>query len=425
MRVLISGAGIAGPSLAFWLAKTGAQITILERATELLPHGQNVDVQGSARMVLRKMGLFEAIKARNTTEKGTQFIGPDGKPFACFPMIPGMTVSATSELEILRGDIARVLWDATKDLDNVKYCLGTTIDKVLDNGSDSVDVQLSTGETQSYDLLVVADGQWSKVRKQVFPDEMVQVVDKGAVAVYWTTKRTPRDNDWWNIYVALGRRVLSLRPDPYGTIRACITYMPTTEEEKRKWKAAARADRQTKEDLVRQQFADAGWESRRLLDDMSDAPDFYFQQMEQIKMTHWSLNRVVCLGDTAHAPTPLTGAGTSLALDGAFVLAGELSKLQPGEHPARALDAYENTFKPFVEDQQSLPSFIPGVVHPRSAWHRWIIQTFLWVVSKAVAQAVATPWLRKKLGDHSNNEDFPLPSYPLIEGDVKERTADS
>lgn len=420
MNVLISGAGIAGPALAFWLARTGARITVLEKATELLPHGQNVDVQGSARMVLRKMGLFETIKSHNTTEKGTQFIGHNGKPFAFFPMIPGTTVSMTSELEILRGDIAKVLWEATKDLDNVEYRLGTTITQVLRNGPEDVQVQLSTGEKRSYDLLVVADGQWSKVRKQVFPAEMVKTVDKGAVAIYWTSKRTSRDNEWWNIFVALGRRVLSVRPDPYGTIRACFTFMPTTDDEKRRWKEAARADRQVKEDLVRRQFADAGWEAQRLLEDMREAPDFYFQQLEQIKMSQWSMERVVCLGDTAHAPTPLTGAGTSLALDGAYVLAGEISKLQPGEHPARALQAYEAAFKPFVEKTQDLPSFVPGVVHPQAAWHRWLIQTLLWFVSKAVAGAVATPWLRKKIGDHSNDLDFPLPSYPLIEGDGKE-----
>jgi 2-polyprenyl-6-methoxyphenol hydroxylase-like FAD-dependent oxidoreductase len=108
MRVLISGAGIAGPTLAWFLAKTGAQITILEQSKGLFPHGQNVDLQGSAVEVVRRKGLFEEVKKGNTTEKGAQFIGSNGTPFASFPLTDGSSASPTSPSEIMRGDLVRI-----------------------------------------------------------------------------------------------------------------------------------------------------------------------------------------------------------------------------------------------------------------------------------------------------------------------------
>jgi len=183
MRVLISGAGVAGPTLAYWLAKTGARITVLEKAQSLLPHGQNVDMEGSAITVIKKMGLMDQYRNFNTTEKGTLFIDSKGRPFAPFPV---KNTSFTSEFEILRGDLAAILYKAAKDHPNVKYLFGTTINRVLSNDDASVKVELSNGEVQEFDILVAADGQWSKVRRQCFPPESVKVVDYDMYAIYYT-----------------------------------------------------------------------------------------------------------------------------------------------------------------------------------------------------------------------------------------------
>ncbi|KAF9632487.1 putative 2-polyprenyl-6-methoxyphenol hydroxylase-like oxidoreductase protein [Lasiodiplodia theobromae] len=407
MRVLISGAGIAGPTLAWYLAKAGARITIVEKSHALLPHGQNIDINGSALTVIKKMGLIDQIRRFNTTEKGTQFIDPKGRPFAPFPVKSGSSASPTSEFEILRGDLAAVLHEATKNHPNIDYMFGTTISRVISNNNAAVKVELSNGEVQDYALLAAADGQWSKVRKECFPPESVNVIDKGMYAVYWTISRLPGDNDWWNIYQALGSRILSLRPDPHGTMRACITRMPCSDAQKKAWQEATRSDRKTQEELVRMDFADAGWQAQRLLDSMSQAPDFYFQAIQQIKLAKWSNNRVVSIGDAAYAPTPLTGAGASLAITGAYVLAGELSKLNDGQHPSSALSAYESTFRPFVEETQNIPFFVPAIAHPETTWKRWLLQAFVGALSKAVA----TPWLVNKFDRDNNEEDFPLPDY--------------
>ena len=412
MRVLISGAGIAGPALARGLAKVGTRVSIVEKTQAILPHGQNVDIKGSAVTAVKKMGLLDQIKRFNTREKGSQFIDPKGRPFALFPLREGSSASFTSEFEILRGDLAAIFHEATKDHPNVDYLLDTTIKEVVSNDDESVKVELSNGEICEFDLLVAADGQWSKVRKQCFPPESVSVVDKGMYVVYWTIPRLPSDNDWWNIYHALGSKIITLRPDPYGTIRAMFTIMPCNDSQKTAWQAASRGSRQTQQDLLRSEFADAGWQAQRFLDAMSQAPDFYFQAIQQIRMTKWSQSRVVCLGDTAYAPTPLTGQGTSLAITGAYILAAELSKLDTDEHPAKALEAYENTFRPFVEQAQQIPSFIPAIVHPETAWKRWLFQTSI----SAISKVVRIPGVgRRKRSDDDDDDGFPLPQYPSFD----------
>src|ERR1700753_1529027 len=153
MHVLISGAGIAGPTLAWFLARLGARITIVEKASRIRPGGQNIDIQGSAITVMKKLGLMEEIRRFNTLEKGTQFIDPKGKPFAAFPLKEGQ-FSLTAPNEILREDLAGVLYNATKDHPNVSYLFETVVTEVISNGDDAVRVELSNGDVQEYDFLV-------------------------------------------------------------------------------------------------------------------------------------------------------------------------------------------------------------------------------------------------------------------------------
>ena len=216
MHVLVSGAGIAGPTLAWFLAKRGACVTVLEKAKALFPHGQSVDLQGSAVTVVKRMGLLDEVRKHNTKETGTQFIDSKGTPFAPFPILEGSGASLSSEFEILRGDLAAILYRATKDLPNVEYKFDSTIRTVVKNDKSSVQVELSDGSTHEYDILVAADGQWSKVRKQCFPSEAVRAIHKGMYAVYFTVPRISSDNNMWNIYVALRSRIVALRPDSHG-----------------------------------------------------------------------------------------------------------------------------------------------------------------------------------------------------------------
>jgi 2-polyprenyl-6-methoxyphenol hydroxylase-like FAD-dependent oxidoreductase len=405
MRVLISGAGIAGPTLAWHLAKAGMQVTVVEKRTRSQAQtGQNIDVNGTALRVLKEMGLFADLRRLNTTERGTHFVDRHGTPYAAFP-VEG--ISMTSEHEILRGDLAQILMDSTMQHERIEYLFETAVQDVLANDEQAVEVQLSNGDTRRVELLVAADGQWSRTRRAVFPADAVSTNDKGAFFAYWTAPRSASDDEWWRIFTALPNRVAMVRPDPYGTLRVCLSFFPRTDAQRAEWQTASRAGPEAQQELVRRQFADAGWEVPRLLDTIKDAPDFYMQKCEQIKLRHWSVGRVVALGDAAYAPTPLTGMGAPLSILGARVLAGELSKLAPDEHPARALEAYEQVYRPFVEETQALPSFVPGIVHPQSAWRLWLLQTALSIG----ARIVSLSFVKSRVNRDPEVEDFKLPEY--------------
>jgi 2-polyprenyl-6-methoxyphenol hydroxylase-like FAD-dependent oxidoreductase len=410
MNVLISGASVAGPALAWWLARTGARVTILEKTPTLMPIGQNIDLHGSSVTIAKKMGILQDIRDFNTTEVGTKFVDSNGKAFATMPLTPGASVSPTNELEILRGDLAKVFYKATKGSPNIEYRFGTTVKRVISNDDEAVEVELSDGRVEKYDLLVAADGQWSKLRKANFPPDVVQIRDYNLFAVYWTTDRLPSDDRWWNIYQATGSRSIGTRPDPYGNLRASILFVPPTESQRKAWDLAARSDKQAQVDLVRNEYAHAGWETDRLLAGLDKAEDFYFHAIQQNRMSEWSQNRIVCLGDAAWAPTPLTGMGASLAMIGGYVLAGELTKLGPGEHPRRALEAFDKALRPFVEKVQDVPTFVPRLIHPYSSVERWFTQSLLSVLSK-VAQI---PWVIKRLYEPIDMEDYVLPDYPRL-----------
>lgn len=164
---------------------------------------------------------------------------------------------------------------------------------------------------------------------------------------------------------------------------------------------------------MRREFHDVGWHTPRLLAAMPHAPDFYFQALQQIRMARWSHNRIVLAGDAAWCPTPLTGMGASLALLGAYVLAGELSKQK--QSTQEALEAYERVFRPWVVAQQQIPVVFPGCVHPETAWQRRLLVAVLWTLEKVATRA---QWLFKALGFDAPNEqleDFKLPQYPNLE----------
>ncbi|KAI4255155.1 MAG: hypothetical protein L6R42_006889 [Xanthoria sp. 1 TBL-2021] len=186
-----------------------------------------------------------------------------------------------------------------------------------------------------------------------------------------------------------------------------FTRIPCSEAQRKEWIEAGRGGETVQQALLKKEFADAGWQAERLLDSMDQSPDFYFHVIQQIKMSKWSTGRVVCLGDAAFAPSPLTGMGTSLAVMAAYVLAGELSKISYNDSPTNALEAYERTFRPFVEKTQEIPSWVPDIAHPETAWKRSILNVGL----RALSQLAKIRWIVQRFEKDHGNEDFPLPQY--------------
>ncbi|RYF56834.1 MAG: hypothetical protein EOO39_36185, partial [Cytophagaceae bacterium] len=200
-KVLISGASIAGPTLAFWLAKYGFEVTVIERSASLRLGGQNIDVNGPAQTIAQKMGIEAAIRAANTGEVGLQFIGQTNQVAAAFPKESSM--SGTQELEILRGDLVSILYEATREA--VTYRFGDSITG-LEQHPEDVAVTFSSGKTECFQFVIAADGVRSSTRRLVFGEEPLFKY-LGLYTAYLTIPRQESDNDWWRWYTAVDRRI--------------------------------------------------------------------------------------------------------------------------------------------------------------------------------------------------------------------------
>ena len=393
-KILVSGAGIAGSTMAFWLAGYGFDVTVVERASALRLGGQNIDVNGPARKIVRKMGIEAAILAQNTTEAGLQFIGQDGKVAGEFPKDASLT--GTRELEILRGDLAQILYDCTKE--DVCYRFGDSI-KALEQHSGGVSVIFAGGTTETFDLVIAADGVRSATRQLMFGDEP-RFKSLGLYIAYMTIPRQENDTTWWRWYTAVNRRVLMLRPDNKGTIRASVAFIEDSSEtyEKRP------VDEQ--KSILKAKLDGAGWEADRICKALDGTDDLYLDKVGQIKARRWSDGRVAMVGDAAYCPTPISGKGTTLAIVGAYVLAGELSRHERHED---AFSAYEKLMRPYVEEVQKLPPGTPGLVYPKTKTGVSVLNTVAGLVASKPVQMLLG--LFNSDNTKAENEGIDLPPY--------------
>jgi 2-polyprenyl-6-methoxyphenol hydroxylase-like FAD-dependent oxidoreductase len=350
-RILVSGASIAGPALALQLADRGWETTVVERFPALRDEGQNIDVRGAAREVLRRLGLEDAARAAGTGEQGTRFVDARGRTVAEFPAGKSDSGGATAELEILRGELSRLLYERTRQ--RTEYVFGDRITG-LDDHADGVTVAFDRGPDRTFDVVVVAEGLRSRTRGLVFPSG-VQERHLGVYIAYLTVPRTATDTPWWRWYNAPGGRTVTLRPDNLGTTRATLTFLSDV-------KGIEDLDAGDQAHVLRRTFADAGWEAPRILAALDDGP-FYFDAVGQIRAGSWSRGRVALVGDAAYSPSPFSGMGTSLALVGAYVLGGELAT---GADHGRAFARYDEIVRPYVERAQKLPPGTPRLAHPRT-----------------------------------------------------------
>lgn len=376
-RVLICGASIAGPALAYWLDRYGYDTVIVERAPALRAGGQNVDVRGAGREVLRRMGLESAVRAATTGEVGTRFVGRDGRAIAEFPAGRGDSDGATAELEILRGDLAELLVESAAG--RTAYRFGDRVTGV-EQDAEGVLVRFAHAPEERFALVVAADGIGSQTRGLVFGDEP-QIRSLGLETTYGTIPRTAADDDWWRWYSAPGGRSITLRPDPHGTIRATMSVV--TE------RARPRVDRSDVDALrrrLRDTFADAGWEAARVLDGFDRAEDLYTDAIGQVWAPRWSNGRVALLGDAAYCASPVSGMGTSLALVGAYVLAGELAAHVDHRDAFRG---YERVMRPYVAQAQDLPPGTPRLANPTSRLGLGVFRAVLRVASTPVVSRLS------------------------------------
>lgn len=353
--MLVTGASIAGPAAAYWLERIGYDVTVLERSPEPRLGGQNIDVRGLARQVLERMQLRDAVLAANTGEVGTRFVDAEGATVSEFPAEAGEGDGPTAELEVLRGELARILTEACGD--GVTWWSGDHV-VALDQTDDAVTVTLAGGDEHTFDLLVVAEGPGSHTRGLVL-GEQPELRRLGMYMAWATIPRTASDDAWWRWMTVPGSRSVTLRPDNLGTTRATLGFMSDPVG----FEVGTREDQVAE---LRRRFGDLGWEVPRVLDALEGGSELYVEDLTQVVAPTWSNGRVVLLGDAAWCVTPIAGAGTSLALVGAYVLAVELSRLSAGRPPREAFARWEDWMRPMVQDAQDLPPGTPRLANPET-----------------------------------------------------------
>jgi 2-polyprenyl-6-methoxyphenol hydroxylase-like FAD-dependent oxidoreductase len=252
-HAMISGAGIAGPALAHQLSARGWRTTVVERYPQRRDEGQNIDIRGAGREVVRRMGIDDDVRAANTGEVGTRFVKENGWAAASFRVAaPGANDGPTAELEILRGELSRILIDHTSG--HTDYRFDTQIMNVTDHG-DRVSAVLQDGTTLDADLLVIAEGLHSRSRRFITAAETKSL---GMYLAYATIPRSEDDDHWWKWQHATESRAVHLRPDNLGTTRGVLTFISDV----RGFEDLDRAGQLT---ILRRTFADVGGAAPRVL----------------------------------------------------------------------------------------------------------------------------------------------------------------
>lgn len=428
LKVLIVGASVAGPTTAYWLAKAGAQVTIIERFPEMRTGGQNVDIRNVGVSVMRKIpGMEEAVKAKTTGMNGISFLNDDGQPFATITATGDANQqSLVSEYEIFRGDLARILFDLTRDTEKINYVFGEQISSMqqTDEGG-PVTVEFSNGHpTTRYDLVVACDGATSRTR---------------AMGLGCGVRNHIRSLECWSAYFSVdkdlldgsmtgqawttpGGRFFGLGPDPSGVTRVIAQqiYPRNSKDATLPFREAAKQGTDALKSYVARQFSSAGWKTQEILDGMMRTDDFYASEIVQVKVPSLYKGRFVLVGDAGYAPGP-TGTGTSLAMAGAYVLAGEIS-MHKGDVEA-GLRGYEERMRPIIDELQKIPPGIPWIFAPQTAWAIWIRNKILTIICWGMgAFGGIVAWASGLFSSSFGGDKFGLPDYELAVEDKKDQS---
>jgi 2-polyprenyl-6-methoxyphenol hydroxylase-like FAD-dependent oxidoreductase len=340
MDVLISGAGVAGLMTAYWLRQYGFNPTIVERADALVVGGYKIDVRGTALEVLQRTGIHEDVVSASTHMQGAMLVDREGN------VIGNMSGDefghrVGEDLEIVRGTLCQILMSRTLDIETI---FGDSVASIAQS-ADGAAVTFSTSGTRTFDLVIGADGLHSNVRQKAFGDEAQFLHDLGMYLCVFSIPNYMNLDRVEVQYAEIGRvaAVWSTRDD--ATAKACFGFAaPAFQIDLR--------DRDQQEHALRTVYEGIQWEVPRLLELMPAATDWYFDTAAQIDMSEWTRDRVALVGDAAYCASPMSGQGSSLALIGAYVLAGELAARRDDRQAAFA--EYHRVMRPFVSVNQEL-----------------------------------------------------------------------
>lgn len=391
LDVLISGASIAGPALALWLARYGARVTVVEKAPALREGGFAVDFRGEVhRTVLRRMGIWDEVHRRQTRMGRQVIVGADGGERV---ELPAFLMSG--DVEIFRGDLSEILYERTRD--DVEYVFGDSV-ATLSEHAEGVDVTFDHGAPRRFDVVVGADGLHSHTRRLAFGDESRYLRFLGYyVAGFGIPNHLGLDRTA-QVYGEPGRTVMisNYDGDP-GRAGAGLVFAS-------EWLGHDRHDKEAQKRLLAARFADMAWPHAAVaLENLEGADDLYFDAIAQIHVDGLSRGRVVLLGDAGYGAT-MGGIGTGTALVCAYALAGELAAAR-GDHRV-AFAAYEAEVRDYARGcQQTSGNAGPFLAPPterrirsRDRAYRLLASRFLAGFFKRLTEKAASGITLKEYG---------------------------
>lgn len=347
--------------------------------------------------------------------EGISFVNDKGDPLAVMKATGDADAQfLVSEYEIYRGELSRIIVNLTKDNDKVKYVFGEQIASMQHkDDAGPITVEFANGlPTAEYDLVVACDGATSRTRALGFGYGVRDhIVPLNTWAAYFNIKEDLLDGvKLGKAYSRPGGRATALSPMPSGGTQALLMsiHSPKEHDGTRPFREAAKKGDEALKAYVAERFQGPGWKHQEVMDGMAKSDDFYASEWFQVRIPSLYKGRFVTVGDAGYAAGP-TGGGTSLAMAGGYVLAGELSK-HKGD-VAAGLKAYEQRMRPIIDDLQTIPPGVPGIMAPQTAWGIWFRNQMFRLVCGAMQFKDLFAWAIKYFASSFDGDKYNIPDY--------------
>ncbi len=393
MKIAISGAGVAGPSLAHWLHRTGHEPTLIERAPRFRTGGYVIDFWGVGYRVAQLMGIEVAVREAGYQMQSVRSVGPDNQVLASLGVEAFRRAAGDRFTSLPRGDLAAAIYATIANDVETIFDDGIT---AINEHPDGVSVSFGQAKTRDFDLVVGADGLHSNVRRLTFgPESDIEHYLGSLVAACVVEGYRPRDE---LVYVTHSQPGRSVGRFPLRGDRTMFLFVFRSDH------AADPGDLTARKALLRREFGDAGWECPQILDALKGVDDLYFDVVSQIRLARWSRGRTALVGDAAACVSLMAGEGTGLAMTEAYVLAGELACA--GGDYRRAFAAYETRLRPFVEAKQAAAQKFLPVFATQTRLGIWFRDLVMRTMNfRPLADLLITRSMR---------DEFELPNYPMV-----------